>query len=302
MSGFNAIDLSKLAPPPIIRGVNYDALLDEMRAEVISHLPDMAPFLALESEPVTQLLRVCAYYRMLDRIEFNDRARGNLLALATGADLDHLAAFWGVERLVVQEGDDSVDPPILEILEDDEALRYRTQLSLEAHSTAGPRGSYIYWARSASGGVKDAQAESPAPGEVVVTVLSNVADGTPSAELLARVEEILTDEDVRPLTDHVTVRGAEIVSYQVEAVLTLYDGPDASAVLAAARSALDRFVEAQNHFGHDITLSGLYAALHQPGVQKVTITSPVSDIVIAPAQAAWCSPEHRSVSVGGRDV
>lgn len=302
MSGFTSIDLSKLPAPEVIKTPQYEVLLAEMKAEAIRLMPDLEAYLSLESEPTTQLLRVCAYYRMLDRLEFNDGARANMLALSTGTNLDGLAAFWGVERLIVQEADATVTPPIAEIKESDEAFRSRIQLSLEGHTTAGPRGSYIFWARSASGEVKDASVASPNPGEVVVTVLSHDGDGTPSNALLNTVNAALNDEDVRPLTDHVTVQAATIIPYQVEASLILYDGPDASAVEAAAEAALASYIETHHRLGYDVTLSGLHAALHQPGVQNVLITQPAADIIVGSAEAAFCAADALAVSVGGRDV
>ena len=38
-----------------------------------------------------------------------------------------------------------------------------------------------------------------------------------------------------------------------------------------------------------MTLSGLYAALHQPGVQRVVLTSPSAALTIGSAQASWCT-------------
>lgn len=302
MSGFTSINLSKLPAPEVIKTVEYDVLLTEMKAEAIRLMPDLEAYLSLESEPTTQLLRVCAYYRMLDRLEFNDGVRASMLALSTGTNLDGLAAFWGVERLIVQEADVTVNPPIAEIKESDEAFRSRIQLSLEGHTTAGPRGSYTFWARSASGEVKDVSVDSPTPGEVVVTVLSQEDDGTPSNILLNTVDAALNDEDVRPLTDHVTVQAPTIITYQVVASLTLYEGPDASAVEAVAEAALEEYIETHHRLGHDVTLSGIYAALHQPGVQNVQISEPAADIVVGPHEAAFCAADAIAVSVGGRDV
>ena len=150
--------------------------------------------------------------------------------------------------------------------------------------------------------MKDASVASPNPGEVVVTVLSHDGDGTPSNTLLNTVNAALNDEDVRPLTDHVTVQAATIIPYQVEASLILYDGPDASAVEAAAEVALASYIETHHRLGHDITLSGLHAALHQPGVQNVLIAQPAADIIVGPAEAAFCAADALAVSVGGRDV
>lgn len=302
MSGFTSIDLSKLPAPEVIKTVEYEALLAEMKAEAIRVMPELEVYLALESEPTSQLLRVCAYYRMLDRLEFNDGARASMLALSTGTDLDQLAVFWGVERLVLQEANDTVSPPIGKITESDDAFRQRVQLSLEGHTTAGPRGSYIFWARSASGDVKDVSVESPTPGDVVVTILSRDGDGAPSVDLLTSVNVALNDDAVRPLTDHVTVQAATIVSYQVEASLILYEGPDADAVQTAAEASLQTYIDTHHRLGHDITLSGLHAALHQPGVQNVLIAQPPTDIVVSEAEAAFCGLDDIAITVGGRDV
>jgi phage-related baseplate assembly protein len=223
-----------------------------------------------------------------------------MLALSTGTNLDGLAAFWGVERLTIQEADDTVTPPILEILESDDAFRVRVQLSLEGHSTAGPRGAYVFWALSASGEVKDASVVSPAPGEVVVTVLSHVGEGTASNTLLNTINAALNDEDVRPLTDIVTVQAAEILTFQIEAVLTLYDGPDQALVIAAAQAAIEDHVLTHHRLGHDIAISGLHAALHQAGVQNVGLIQPAAHIEVDDHQAAFCT--DITLSVGGRDV
>jgi phage-related baseplate assembly protein len=41
--------------------------------------------------------------------------------------------------------------------------------------------------------------------------------------------------------------------------------------------------------GYDVTLSGIYAALHQPGVQRVNLSSPSANITIADGEAAYCT-------------
>jgi phage-related baseplate assembly protein len=156
-------------------------------------------------------------------------------------------------------------------------------------STAGPAESYRFHALSAHGDVEDASVISPTPGQVVVTVLSNDGDGTPSAELLAAVDRHLNAENIRPLTDQVTVQAATIVPYAVEAELTLYPGPAPSPVLAAAQIALEAYVAATRRLGFDVTRSGLFAALHQPGVQNVELVWPEADIPIDATHAAHCT-------------
>ncbi|SMX27293.1 Baseplate J-like protein [Pelagimonas phthalicica] len=300
MSAFTAINLEKLPAPEVIERKDFEGILAELKAWLIGREPGLEPILSLESEPITKILEAWAYREMLLRVEFDDAARGNMLAFATGAQLDHLAAFYGVTRQIVQQADNSVIPPVPELTENDARLRLRVQLALEGFTTAGPRGSYVFWGLSASALVKDIGVESPAPGQVLVTVLGSEGDGLPTSDVLDAVTAQLNDEDVRPLTDQVTVQAATIIPYEVSALLTLYEGPDAEVVRQAALAAVTAYVSEHHRLGHDITISGLHAALHQPGVQKVTLTSPIADIVVATSEAAFCEPP--TVEVGGRDV
>lgn len=300
MSAFTAINLDKLPAPEVIERKDFETILLEIRAWLIAREPGLEPILGLESEPIAKVLEAWAYREMLLRAEFDDAGRGNMLAFATGAQLDHLAAFYGVARQVVQDGDESAVPPVPELLEDDTRFRSRVQLALEGFTTAGPRGSYVFWGLSASPLVKDIGVKSPTPGQVLITVLGVEGDGTPAAAVLTAVETQLNDEDVRPLTDQVVVQAAAITAYDLDASLTLYEGPDAEVVRQAAEDAVTAYVTDHHRLGHDITISGLHAALHQPGVQKVTLTSPAADIVVATSQAAHCS--SIDVIVGGRDV
>lgn len=288
MSGFAQINLARLPAPQVIETPDFEVLLDEMKARFIEIAPEHAAFIELESEPVAKLLEVCAYYRMLDRLEFNDGARASMLALSTGTDLDQLGAYWSVERLVVQTEDTSVTPPIEEILESDEAFRGRIQLSLEGHTNAGTTGAYSFHARSASSDVKDVAVHSPQPGEVVVTVLSRLGTGAASAELRGIVESALNSDDVRPLTDQVTVQSAVIINYEIDAELILKDGPDPQAVLTFAQEQIETYVAEAHTLGQDVTISGIHAALHQPGVDRVNLIFPETDIEVAFDRAAHC--------------
>lgn len=299
MSRFSSIDLSRLPAPEVIVTADVDTLLAEMKQAAIERHPELAPVLELESEPATKILRVCAYMRHLDRLQFNDGARASMLALATGTDLDQLAAFWGVERLTVQKADNTLSPPVPEIREADGALRARTQLSMEAHTTAGSVGGYLFWALSADGKVKDASITSPNAGAVLVSILSHDDDGVPTADLLGKVSAALNAEDVRPLTDQVTVQAATKVAFDVMAELVLRPGPDPQIVEAAAMAALDAYLADAHRIGRDVTVSGLHAALHQPGVQNVVLTSPTADIEVGPTEVAVCRADVVSVRIGG---
>lgn len=148
---------------------------------------------------------------------------------------------------------------------------------------------YLYHALSASGQVKDAAVRSPAPGTVEVTVLSTLGDGTPATTLLTAVSNALNAEDVRPLCDQVSVIGAAVQTYAVTATITVGDGPDPAVIRSEALAAVQAYVADVHRIGRAVRRSGLFAALHRPGVIEVTLTAPAADIVPAVTGAAYCT-------------
>lgn len=270
----NTIDLSLLPAPQVVVPLDFEAKLAELKALVLQHLPDLADVIELESDPVVKVLEVLAYEHVHMQARINDSARACMLAYAQNADLDHLAALLDVQRLPE---------------ETDARLRRRAQMSLEGETVAGSVGSYMFHALSATTEVKDAGVDSPVPGTVRVTVLAEAGDGSPSTALLQVVSDYLSAEERRPLSDSVEVKPAEIVPYAVRATLHVYPGPAAAPLLAAAQEALAAYVAEHQQLGHDITISGLHACLHRPGVQNVVLTEPQADMVIAAHQAPHCT-------------
>jgi phage-related baseplate assembly protein len=162
-------------------------------------------------------------------------------------------------------------------------------LALEGLSTAGPEGAYVFHALSADGRVLDVAVGSPSPGEVVVTILSNQDDGVPTSDLIAAVEAALNDQDVRPLTDHVTVQAASRTDYQVAASLEVYHGPDLETVRQSALERVSAFCADQQRLGEPVTLDGLYCALRADGVRKVTLQTPLAAIEPTTSGYAYCT-------------
>lgn len=287
MSQFTAINLAQVAPPDVIEPLDFEQILAAMLADLLDRAPELDA--QIESEPFVKLLEVCAFRELQLRARINDAARAVMLPYSTGADLDNLGALFGVERLMLSPAVPTAIPPIPAVYESDSDFRYRIQLSLEGLSTAGPEGAYIFHSLSADGQVLDASAISPTPGEVLITVLSRQGSGVPDATLLATVLAKLSDESVRPLTDYVQVQPATIAQYQVTATLYFYAGPDREVVMANARAALEAYTAGQHRLGLDVTLSGIYAALHQPGVQRVDLASPTANLVVNRQSASYCT-------------
>lgn len=302
MSG--TIDLSQLPPPVVVEPLDFETLFAQRKAAFIAMYPEdeqeeIARTLELESEPITMLLEENCYRELLLRQRVNEAARAVMLAYSTDSDLDNLAVNFNVERLTIQEEDDSVTTPIEAVMESDPDLRTRTQQAFEGLSVAGPTAAYEFWGRSADGRVADISAVSPTPACVTISVLSREGDGTASDDLLSVVAAALNDEEVRPVADRVTVQSAEIVPYQIDATLYIYPGPEAEPVRQASEQQLQAYITAQNRLGRDIRLSAIYAALHVEGVQRVELAQPVADIVLSDYQASHCT--EYTITVGGYD-
>lgn len=281
------IDLTLLPAPDVLEPLDYESILAAMLADLRVRHPAFDAL--VESDPAYKLLEVCAYRELLLRHRVNDAARAVMMAYALGNDLDQLAGNYGVARLLITPADDSSTPPTAAVYETDDAFRARVLLSLEGYTTAGSRGSYKFHALSASSNVKDVGVTSLEPGTVNIAVLSRTGTGAAPASTIAAVTAALNAETVRPLCDSVQVQSASIVSFTVSATLSVYFGADQAAIQTAAWYSLDAYLAAQHQLSLGVSRSGIMAALHQPGVHSVTLTSPATDVVCSWNQAAWCT-------------
>ena len=274
-------DLASLPTPAVIETLSFETIFSELQAEFQSRYPDYSALLA--SDPAVKLLEVAAYREVLLRNRVNAAAKASLLAFATGSDLDHLAAFYGVTRLMD---------------ETDEALRLRTRQRIIGFANAGGAAHYRYWALSASPELADVEVDSPEPGRVRISVLAKgEADTVPDAVLDA-VRAVVLRDDIRVLTDTVEVVAAELIPVTVTARIWLY--PDTP--LAAFEAIAPRFKDAlaaQSGLGWDLTPSWVIGELQRPGVHKVELHSPTTDIRANANQAVRLM--HLNLEFAGRD-
>jgi len=285
MSG---LDLSALPAPEVLEPLDFEDTYEEGLAAFRGYMGDNWTA-TLESDPVTKVIEVGAYIKLGNRARVNDAAKALLLAHAIGSDLDQLGANVNLKRLVIQAEDLLAVPPVPEIKEKDDPFRERIQLAFEGLTTAGPRNSYIFHARNASGLVTDATAESPSPCDVTVTVLSSEGEGVASPALLATVAAALNDENVRPLGDRVTVQSAQIIHYRIDAILHMNGaGPEGDASLAEAIKRLAAWINPRKRLGVEVARSAVDAQLHVAGVSRVELTGWV-DLAPSKEQAAFCT-------------
>ncbi|QLB44703.1 baseplate J/gp47 family protein [Mannheimia pernigra] len=289
------VDLSKLPAPKVLEDLDYETLLTERKAKFLSLYTDeseravMATRLALQSEPITKLLEENCYLQLLERQRINNAAQATMLAYATGTDLDVIGANYNVGRKVIQTEDLTTNPPTLEVLEADDDYRVRIQLAFEGLSVAGPRNAYIFHALSAHEKVADVSVSSPSPASVLVTVMSSDNNGIPTTEILQAVRNKLNDDDIRPIGDRVTVQACTNTTYEIQAKLHVYQGPEIEPIKQAAVKNLEKYTKEKRRLGRDISLSGIYAVLHIEGVQRVELLQPRADIVLNHSQTGLCT-------------
>ena len=253
-------DLESLPTPAVIEPLSFETIFTELQTEFQSRYPDYSALLA--SDPAVKLMEVAAYREVLLRNRINAAAKASLLAFATSSDLDHLAAFYGVTRLMD---------------ESDEGLRVRTRQRIIGFANAGGAAHYRYWALSASPEVADVEVDSPEPGRVRISVLAKGEADTVPDTVLDAVRAVVLRDDIRVLTDTVEVVPAELIPVTVVARIWLY--PDTPmAAFDAIEARFKEALAAQSGLGWDLTPSWVIGELQRPGVHKVELLAPSTDI------------------------
>ena len=274
-------ELASLPTPAVIETLSFETIFSELQTEFQSRYPNYSALLA--SDPAMKLLEVAAYREVLLRNRINAAAKASLLAFATGSDLDHLAAFYGVTRLTD---------------ETDEALRLRTRQRIIGFANAGGAAHYRYWALSASPEVADVEVDSPEPGRVRISVLAKGEEQTVLDAVLDAVRAVVLRDDIRVLTDTVEVVPAVLIPITVAARIWLY--PDTPmAAFDAIEARFKEALAAQSGLGWDLTPSWVIGELQRPGVHKVELMSPTVDIRANANQAVRLI--HLNLEFAGRD-
>ncbi|OBX79133.1 baseplate assembly protein [Faucicola atlantae] len=281
------IDLSGLPAPNVVTPLDFEQVLARLKDDLIARMPNLASALALESEPLTKLLEVMAYIEVMKTNQINQTAKAMLLAYASGSTLDHLASAVNISRLLIAPANPNTVPPTHAVYETDEALRRRIQLEPE-RASAGSEGAYMFWALSADGDVRDISVVTNTPGEVILYVQSHsqaIADDL----LKDKVRQAVDTPNRKPFTDSILIASGEPADFDVQAELTLYPGPDKNVVITTATEQLKKYLDKVRYLGYDVTISGLHHALHQAGVQRVNLLSPLADLNLPKSQYANCT-------------
>ncbi|WP_353287681.1 baseplate J/gp47 family protein [Wolbachia endosymbiont (group B) of Gerris lacustris] len=247
--------------PNIIEPLNFEEIFSRMKEELVRR--DESFTALVESDPAIKILEIAAWRELLLRQRINEAVKGNLLKFATGEDLDNLAEFYGVER---------------QKEEDDERFRKRIKAKIAGWSTGGSKEYYKYHALSADSRVKDALVESTIPGKVQISILSTQLSTTGIAleELLKIVKKQVTRDDIRVLTDTITVIGCNITEIDIHSRMSI------SPVISEEeikKQFIKKF-ELAKRLGWSVTRSWIIANLFVDGVENVELIEPKEDVVV----------------------
>lgn len=169
--------------------------------------------------------------------------------------------------------------------ESNEDYAERIYLAPSSFSTAGPEAAYIYHAKKYSPAVGDVVATSDqAAGTVDIAFI--MADGSsPGEEMIIKLEEYLRDENIRPMTDLVTVAAPSDVVYAIdlEYYINRSDSAQAVAIQTAVTEAVENYKTWQRVIGRDINPSKLSEMIMAAGAKRVEITAPAYTPVSATA-------------------
>lgn len=159
--------------------------------------------------------------------------------------------------------------------ETDDEYRERLRETPFRFSVAGPANAYESIAMSVSNQIADAKAYSPSAGEVEIAIVLN--DGVipdAEAEIITEVLAACSDENVRPLTDHVSVVPATPVAISINATYYVANGD--TSVAAAVLQAVEEYKSWQcEKIGRDINPDHLRELMRNAGAAMINITSPV---------------------------
>ncbi len=183
-------------------------------------------------------------------------------------------------------------------IEDDDTLKDRIYIAPSKYSVAGPEESYRYWVKTYNSNISDVLIYSDDPVDVVIEFIMN--DGElPSESMLLGVQKFLSDEQIRPLTDRVTVKAPETVEYKVNVkyFVNQSDLKKVDTIKTAVNTAVDDYIQWQrSKIGRDINPSQLIQQMVSAGAKRVEVALPVFQ-AIGKANVAKLS--SKTVTYGG---
>lgn len=273
-------ELASFPPPEIIETLDYDVIFVRQVAAFVEQWEafraanpefNLPPYTVsgLETDPAVILIEAESTRELIIRAAINEGVQSTLLAYATDAGLDHLAAFYEVLRMAG---------------ENDERLKKRVILAIQGRSTGGTEARYKFIAMSADIRVEDAIVYTVGKSPLIhVSIFSTDPDGVADQALLDIVNAALQDKSVRMVNDTIVVEPS--VRAVIDVIADVWLLPDTPlSILESMKTALRSAWESEQALGRDFIERWWTSKLMLPGVHKVMPVQP-ADQIVAPAQS-----------------
>lgn len=161
-------------------------------------------------------------------------------------------------------------------IESDESLADKIFLASSGFSVAGPTDAYAYFCKAHNSQIDDVYVDSPTPGSVVVYITME-GSKLPEEAVIEDLEEYLKNDQVRPLTDNVSVSAPQTVDYSVSVKywINRSSAGQAAALREDIEAAVQSYIEWQQaKIGRDINPDQLIQMMVAAGAKRVEITAP----------------------------
>ncbi|MCZ8101548.1 MAG: baseplate J/gp47 family protein [Burkholderiales bacterium] len=276
-------DLTGFPRPEAIQEISAEAIVSEMSTDLVARFPAMNGVVGLESEPSTKNIEVNAFRETLVRARINDAVRANLLAYATGADLDHLAVFYDVIRMTGEA---------------DDRLRLRTILAIQGRSPGGTEPRYRKIALDSSLRVADAKVYTVGTSPIVrFAIFAADNNGVADAPLLEIVRAAVNAPDKRMVSDTLLVQAAVFATVNIVADIWLLPETPDTLITPVTPTVANPFGDSplasslrlswqtEGGLGFDLNREWITARLMVPGIQRAVPTSPAVNQIADPQNA-----------------
>lgn len=217
--------------------------------------------------------------------EANDIEIGEIKTL-----VDYIPYVESVSNITKTQGGSGV--------EDDDALKERFYLAPSGYSVAGSEAAYEYWTKAYNTGITDVRVTSPEPCVVKIYVLLE-GGKIPEELFLSELEDYLADENIRPLTDQVSVCAPERRMYNVSLryYVTRSNASNAVSIQSKVEQAIENYIAWQcEKIGRDINPDMLVQNIIAAGAKRVEISDPIYQAIGASAIAQMAD---KTVIYGG---
>ena len=166
-------------------------------------------------------------------------------------------------------------------IEDDDSMKERVYIAPSKYSVAGPEDAYRYWVKTYNSSISDVLVKSDNPVEVIIEFIMENGE-LPTEGIIQGLQIYLADEQIRPLTDKVTVKAPDTVDYKLDVKYYINSSylKRADTIKANVAAAVEQYIIWQrSKIGRDINPSQLIQMMVSAGAKRVEVKLPVFQVI-----------------------